>query len=64
LQNPALKPWTANSFGVSLEYGTVRNLLNDYRPNERYGPSTPDYPKLRTLGDSRTQFTFGVRGTF
>ncbi|MES2692558.1 MAG: TonB-dependent receptor [Verrucomicrobiota bacterium] len=45
-------------------YGTARNLLNDLRPDERYGPSTPGYAKLRTLGDMQRQFTAGVRGTF
>jgi TonB-dependent receptor len=45
-------------------YGTARNLLNDYRPDERYGPSAPAYSRLRTLSDQRRQFTFGVRGTF
>lgn len=45
-------------------YGTVRNLLDEYRPDERYGPSTPAYARLRTLGDTRAQFSFGVRGTF
>jgi len=45
-------------------YGTARNLLNDYRPDERYGPSAPAYSRLRTLSDQRRQFTFGVRGNF
>lgn len=45
-------------------YGTARNLLDDYRPDERYGPSAPDYSRLRTLGDSRRQFTLGLRANF
>lgn len=45
-------------------YATGRNLLNDFKLQERYGPSTPDYARLRMAEDTRRQFTLGVRGSF
>ncbi len=45
-------------------YGTGRNLLNEYKLQERYGPSAPAYARLRSAEDTRRQFTFGVRGSF
>lgn len=45
-------------------YATGRNLLNDYKLLERFGPSAPEYARLRTAEDTRRQFTLGIRGSF
>ncbi|MDR2675011.1 MAG: TonB-dependent receptor, partial [Opitutaceae bacterium] len=63
----------AANIDASLEYRftrrvalqcTVKNLLNQLRATERHGPSTPAYARLRTLADSRPQFTLGLKTTF
>jgi len=45
-------------------YMTVRNLFNNPEDIQQYGPSTPDYAKLRQRTDFRPLISVGLRGTF
>jgi iron complex outermembrane recepter protein len=45
-------------------YGVMRNVTDVERVEETYAPQTPQYARLRTLGDRPTTIILGMKGQF